>query len=232
MASGKPLWMSKHRSQSGRADPFAQRLFDLEEKRDGGFDPALVDHDHVIDQRGGMGCGAHARNRYCDAFGDRRAAGRGDLPLAQVRGHRREVIALHANHLDRAILRLDDGAHARNQTPTAHCDNQRIQIGHRGGHFERDGSLPGDHQVVVERMDQRLAALLDEVWQGRRSLGKVGSGQDHFSAELGGVLRLHGGCGHRHHDGSRNAELTGVVGDALRMVAGRDRDNPVRALRG
>ena len=97
--------------------------------------------------------------------------------------------------------------------------------------LERHRALAGDHVRVVERMDERQAfARGDRLGLGAR-FGQVGAVQHDRRAELAAVGHLDQRGELRHDDGHRNAEQRAVIGDALRVVAGRRGDHAALALR-
>ena len=95
-----------------------------------------------------------------------------------------------------------------------------------------DRALAGDHGEVVERMDDGEAALLGELQAGdARVLEGVALEHD-LGAEAARVLDLDARGEARHDDRRRDAHPLGVVRDRLRVVAGRDREHALGALRG
>ena len=99
-----------------------------------------------------------------------------------------------------------------------------------GEHFERDRALAGDDRRVVIGMDghQPLVA--------RQRVGGLARGDEAVAlqhdrrAEAFGAVDLGEGRALGHHDRRRDAEPARVIGDALRVVAGRHRDDPGAAL--
>ena len=97
-------------------------------------------------------------------------------------------------------------------------------------HLERDRALAGDHREVVVRMDDGEAALLGELQAGdARVLEGVALEHD-LGAEAARVLDLDARGEARHDDRRRDPHPLGVVGDRLRVVAGRDREHALGAL--
>ena len=79
--------------------------------------------------------------------------------------------------------------------------------------------MPRHHLEIVEGVDEGQAAL------NAQGLGEgvgviIGLAlQDHFRAEVAGVLDLHHRRAAGHDDGRRHAQLGGVIGEALRVIA-------------
>ena len=93
-----------------------------------------------------------------------------------------------------------------------------------------DRALPGDHQRVVERVDERSRRSRRQLVAAHLGVGVAVAAQHDLGAELAHRLDLDLGRGPRHHDHGADAELARRVGDALRVVAGAGRDDAARAL--
>ena len=109
-------------------------------------------------------------------------------------------------------------------------NHEQVEVGNLFQHFERNRPLPGDHPFVVIGVDEGEAALPCD------RLGPHLRLRNRFAVEhhLGAVglcrLDLHERGRYRHHDRDRNAQPPGVVGDRLRMIAGRHRNDAAGAL--
>src|SRR5690606_1498704 len=90
--------------------------------------------------------------------------------------------------------------------------------------LQADGALTGDHQGVVEGVDEDLALLLLDATRLGVGLVEGGAGEDHAGAEVAGPRDLDERGVLRHDDGRRDAEPPRMIGDALRVVAGRRGD--------
>ena len=189
-------------------------------------------HEHlVVDQRGD------------DRLGERPARGTA-MPSAMVvppigrsaclHGvvHRGVEVALHADQLDvRAQVARrrrpcrPAGRHRRSGTTST------SRSGASASSSRAHGALAGDDErVVVRRHPHEAVGALQRLGQ-RRRLGEVVAVQHDLGAERLGAAHLHVGREAGHHDGGRDAEPGGVVGDALGVVAGRHGHDAPRAAR-
>ena len=229
LAAGKVLRIGQQRSQAGGTGAFGHRLLDFEEEGDGALDGHLVDRQHAIDQGAGDGQRRLADVADGDALGDGVAAHR-DLLAGQELAHRRIARRFDADHLHvgpQAARR--DGA-AGDHAAAAHRHDQRVELGYVFEHFQRDGALARDDAWIVVGMDEdQLLGLGQAVGLGRRLRQRVPLQHD-ARAMVARVLHLVVGCEGRHHDGRRNAQPARMIGDALRMVAGRHGDDAALAF--
>ena len=122
--------------------------------------------------------------------------------------------------------------HAAEMTPAAadrHDDAVEVRLVLK--HFEADRALSGDDLVVVIGVDEDESLFLDHGLGGDLAVGQRFARQDDLRAmrpralDLGRRRRL------RHHDGRRDAEPLGVIGDRLGMIAGRHGDDAARPFR-
>ena len=165
-----------------------------------------------------------------DAFGERVAA-RWQIGTLQAIVHRRHQGRLHTDDLDRWLDRLGGNGDARNQTAATNGHHDDVQVRHGREHLKRDRALAGDDQRIVVGMNECVAVL---GCFGVRKTGAVfqgGAGDDHRRSVVLGILDLYRRRADRHHDRCGNSQTLGVVGDTLRMVASRHRDDPRFALR-
>ena len=119
---------------------------------------------------------------------------------------------------------------SRHQPSSADRNHQRVEIGDRLEHFERDRALPGHDLGIVERMDEDVAL-------GRFHLARLGEGvvvhravEDHPRPMTLGLADLHRRGRRGHDDGDGDAEPLAMVGDRLGVVARRGGDDPAAAL--
>ena len=97
-------------------------------------------------------------------------------------------------------------------------------------HFERDRALPGDDARIVVRMDRMKSRSRASV-SARTCASATVSPCRTTSAPYALVAAIFTERrGHRHHDGRGDAEPRRVVGDGLRVIAGRHRDHAARAI--
>jgi hypothetical protein len=118
--------------------------------------------------------------------------------------------------------------HAADQPAAADRHHQRVEVGHLLEHLERDRAGPAMILRVVERVDEHQPSLASSsrAWRRRRRTSRRAGSR---GAMLLGLRTFISGVP-RHDDGHRNAEPLAVIGDRLRMVAGRRRDHAARAL--
>ena len=119
---------------------------------------------------------------------------------------------------------------AGDQPAAADRDHQHVQLGRLLQHFERDGALPGDHMRIVVRMHPNQLALGGDLLGAHLRVGHRLAVQHHGRAVRFGRRDLHERRRHRHHDGGRNVQPLRMIGDRLRVIAGRHRDDAARAF--
>ena len=78
--------------------------------------------------------------------------------------------------------------------------------------------------------DEHLVFARGDVAGPRRRLIEAGALEQHLRAEIKRVFDLGEGGRFRHHDGRRNAQPPGVIGDALGVIAGAHGGNAALAL--
>ena len=97
--------------------------------------------------------------------------------------------------------------------------------------FQAESSLPRDDRVVIEGVNRAsgrsCSALLDRLVVG---LVVVRAVQNDFGAVGASRRNFRQRSGKRHHDAGVDAVASGVVGDALRVIAGRGGDHAAGAL--
>ncbi|MGX1387765.1 hypothetical protein AB7M66_008896 [Bradyrhizobium japonicum] len=144
--------------------------------------------------------------------------------------HRGVEPGLDAKNPHCRLDRFRGNANAADQAAAADRDHQRIELRHRLQHLEPDSALPRDDERVVVGVDEDHAAGLATAARIRGRLLQRRARHHHLGAVVLGVLDLHHGRADRHDDGGGNAEPLGVIGDALRVVARRHRDDAARTL--
>ena len=103
--------------------------------------------------------------------------------------------------------------------------DQEVEIGIVLQDLEADGALAGDDVGIVVGMHEHQVLLGRQLARVDRGGVDAVAVQDHARAEARGALDLGEGRPLRHHDGGGNAEALRVIGDALRVVAGRHGDD-------
>ena len=119
---------------------------------------------------------------------------------------------------------------AGDQPAAADRDHQHVEVRRLLQHFERDGALPGDHMRIVIRMHpDELAFRCDRLGAHLRVRHRLAV-QHHRCAIGFGRRDLHERRRHRHHDGRRNVQPLRMIGDRLRVIAGRHGNHAARAF--
>ena len=169
-----------------------------------------------------------ARDR--DAFGDRRLRLRRGSAPERV-DHAGVALDLHADDVDVGAPALGRDRDAGHEPAAADGHDDRVDVGDRVDDLEADGALARDDRRVVERGHERGAGVGRQLERGRERAGEVGAREHHLGfVDLGardlGERRVGG-----HDDGRRDPEPVGVVGEALRVVAGRRGHDPFGPVR-
>ena len=138
---------------------------------------------------------------------------------------------LRAEHAGggRAVLAGERGA--REQAAAADRRDDRVERRRVGDQLERGRRLACDHVPVVERVNEGVALALREVARELRAGDHVDVlAHDGRAERLGGraLRRIRVA---RHHDDHAQAGGAAGVGDRLRVVAARFRDDALRARR-
>ena len=123
---------------------------------------------------------------------------------------------------------IDNAGH---QPAAADRNDDRVEVRRVLEHFEPDRARAGDDLRVVERSGRRRSrsrAPARAPWRKRRRTSSPCSTT--VGAVALGLRHLHRRRRLRHDDGRRNAEPLGMIGDRLRVIAGRRRDHAARAL--
>ena len=124
------------------------------------------------------------------------------------------------------------GEDAADEPAAADRDDDRVGVGRVLFDLEADGAGAGEHDRVVEGMDERAPGLLRPA-RARRS--KASAGPSASRSTVGAVAARRGdlllGGAAPHHDERVDAVLGRGVGDRLGVVSGRDRDHAARSLR-
>ncbi len=139
--------------------------------------------------------------------------------------HRRIELHLDADDLDRGLDVLGGDGDAANDPAAADRHDDAVEVGRVLEHLDADRALSGDDLVVVIGVDEKEALFLDQGLGGDLAVGQRLARQDDTGAMRPGALDLGRGRRLRHHDGGRDAEPLGMIGDGLRMIAGRHGDD-------
>ena len=155
---------------------------------------------------------------------------RHDLIGLERRLHAGRVLRLDADDLDVRIDELRRKRDARSEAAAANRAEDRVDVLERVDDLERRRALAEQDLQVVERMDVDVAVLLLEFEAVRVGIIEAVTMQHDFCAERARALDLEDRRRRRHADDGLDAELLRCIGHALRVVAGRSRDDALRAL--
>lgn len=215
--------------QCPRPGAFGHGLLDVAQQGDPALEIGLLDQQHVLDQGAHDRIGQVADLLDGDALGDGLAAALGGH-AAHAGGERGVHGRLDAEDADLGVQGLGGGGHARDQAAAAYRHGQDLEVGHVLEHLQRHRALAGHDVEVVEGVDEGQALRLAQP-QGVGVGVVIGVAvDDDVGAVVAGVLDLHERRAARHDDGGRHAQARGVIGQPLRMVAGRGGDDAAPAL--
>ena len=221
----------EHRRETGRAGALDDGLFDADEHGDRTLEVALGDEHHVIGKFPEDARRELARLLDGNALGERIAAQR-HLAALDRAFHRRVELGLDSDQLDVRLDRARGDRDAGHQPAAADRDDDRVEVRRVLEHLEAERARAGDHLRIVEGVDEDVAVL-------ERQLARLGEGiVDDLAVkhDLGAVpavwVTFTVGVDFRHHDDRRNPEPLCVIGDRLRVIAGRRGDDSALALFG
>jgi hypothetical protein len=163
--------------EGGSAGAFCQGFLAFEQDEDGAGDLLFVDGHELVDVFRDQGEGAVAGAADGDAVGDGRLGGDGD-GVAGLAGsqHRGEALGLDADDANFRMALLDGAGDAADEPAAADGDDDGFEVGDLLEQLEADGSLPCDHLVVIEGMQEGeavSAALADRFGAGLVVVGAV-----------------------------------------------------------
>ena len=214
------------------AGAFDDGLGALKELHDRHPDLGVGDRDDIVNVLAHEAEGDLARVLDGDPVGDRLGlGGRVDLAVLERRDVRRAPGGLDADHADVRPLALDRKRDPREQATASERDDDGVDVRNVFEDLEADRALPGDHELVVERVDER-AAVGGGVGDGRRNrvLDRVAHQADGRAVALGRPdLRERCRLGHVHR--RRHAGRAGGECDRLGVVPGRWGDDARDPLR-
>src|SRR5258708_2054853 len=118
------------------------------------------------------------------------------------------------------VLRLMRAAIAA-EPAAANWRNNRFDVGVMLENLQTHGALPGDDYFVVERVNKGHSELLAAAHRFFAGFVIIRAVQNHFRAITFCGRNLYERRGERHADLGTDSMPSGVVGDALRMIARR-----------
>ena len=190
----------------------------------GVFQCRFVDEQDVGNHPGDHRAGQIARDLDGDALGDGLSlAARG---LARQRlGHGRIKRRLDADDLDIGLNGFGGHGDPGRQPAAADRHHQNLQVRKVVQEFQPHGALAADDLFVVVGVDEGLTFPI-RLLKGRIAGFRQALARHHHLGTQGlGAPDLGERRRFRHVDGRRHAELAGMIGDALGVVAGRCGDD-------
>src|SRR5262249_2628588 len=127
--------------------------------------------------------------------------------------------------------RLDEAGDSRDQSAASDRHEDRRELARTVTQdLVADGPLSGDHEWIVERIDEHRSSRLDELVAVSLRLRVTVAPQDNFRAEILDRLHLDLRRRLRHDDQRAKPQMAGRVSNTLRVVAGARRDHTSRAF--
>ena len=149
-----------------------------------------------------------------------------DPPGAQTFDHGWATLHHDADDVDSGVGRLESKGDTTQQTATGQGDNDGVQIGKLLQQFQTDGSLSGDDDRVVIRMNHLQPLFFNKAVGFFRRLIVSAAPDDHLGPEFLDRVSLVGG----HRIGEANngpqPETVGDKGQRTAVVAAGDSDDP------
>ena len=121
---------------------------------------------------------------------------------------------------------------AGEQSAAAHRHNHGIDIRHLFDDFESHRALAGDDGRIVVAIDVGETFFLRDFVRARFRFAKIFSVQDDGRAEFLAIAHFNERREFRHHDRRGNSEQFSLIGERLRVIAGRSRDDAALLLIG
>ncbi len=137
---------------------------------------------------------------------------------------------MHADYFNFWIAFFHRAGHARDQSAAANGNDQRVKIAMLLEHFQAERSLPGDHGLIVKRVNERKAEFFRAANGFLTGFIVIRAGQNYFRAVAARGGHFHERRGQRHADLRLDAALGGVIRHGLGMVARRCGDHAAPAL--
>ena len=152
--------------------------------------------------------------------------GRGAGPRPSACDHARVALDLHADDVDVGAPALRRDGDAGHEPAATDRHDDRVDVGNGVEDLQADGALARD-DLRRRRTRARSVAPLSAAASSRRRerAGEVGAGEHHLGLVDLGARDLRERRVGGHHDRRRDPEPVRVVGEALRVVAGRRGDD-------
>jgi hypothetical protein len=111
-----------------------------------------------------------------------------------------------------------------------YIEGYSVQARLRPQHLQRNRPLARDDQGIVVGVDERRPGLRGDRARMHGRIFERRAGDLDLGPMPARVLHLHHRGADRHHDRRRDAEPMRMIGDALRVIAGRHCDHAARLL--
>ena len=209
----------------GRLDP---QLRLLGERDHAGHGVRVGDDEDLVDERLDVRERALRDVRRAQRARHGRRCDRHRLAGGQRAGHRVGALGLHTPDTNARVVRPERRCDPGDERAAADAHEHVGQPRRRLSELESDGALPGDHERVVEGVDQRHAAG-DELVEERERAGHV-LAQPQVGAGRPDALDRAGGRAARHHDRRPHVHARRHVGHGDPVVAAADGDHAGRSL--
>ena len=213
--------------QRHAAGGLRHRAGPVEDVLHGGADLVRRDGDDLVEAFPADAKGFDAGLAHRDAVGEEAHAIEHHALAGRDRGlHGGGVVGLDADDLHVGPQELDKSRDAGSETAAADGNEDRLD---RPGvllqDLHPDRALARDDVRIVIGRHIGEAALLAERLGMLGGLVEIVADDDGIAAACPHARHLDARCRARHHDGGDDAELLAREGDALRVVAGRGRDD-------
>src|SRR5581483_12277206 len=152
------------------------------------LDLLLGDQNRLDAEPGADGDRVLAREGRAEAVGDRPRLDRDGAARLQGVVKRRRALRLDGDDLRGGPQALHGGRDPGDESAAADRNDDDVDVGHVLDQLEADGALPGDHEWIVERVDERPAGLLDQLVETVERLGRPGRAE----VDLGAVSSRRG----------------------------------------
>jgi hypothetical protein len=130
-----------------------------------------------------------------------------------------------ADDFDLQAEGVHDGRDSSEHATATNGDDDGVEIGLGGEHFEADGALAGNDQGIVVRMDKHQPALRHDVKRVIFGLVEVLAVKEDLCSEACSSVHLDMLGVARHNDYSWNTQTLSVISNVLRVVFGGNRDD-------
>jgi len=206
----------------GRARPFRQSLFALQQQKNGIRNLFFFHGDNVVyiflDQRQSAVSRAPDSNAISDG---RRRRERYRFAFCYGEFHGGQARGLYSENLNFGIGLFKGAGDAAYQATTADRDNHCFKVRMLLEEFKTNRALPGDNRVIVEGVDKSQVLRVTAAKGFFECFIVVGAMQDDVGTISAGCGNLDERRGQGHANLSSDAEFAGVIGHPLSVISRR-----------